>query len=84
MTRSVAFSKSNRRIDELPARAAMMAASLHMFAISAPANPGVRADKRSAKNSDVSGKIWQVLVFDFIDRQVRVFGGQAFLKLFRE
>mmetsp|Transcript_116776 Transcript_116776/g.324649 ORF Transcript_116776/g.324649 Transcript_116776/m.324649 type:complete len:214 (-) Transcript_116776:210-851(-) len=48
MTRSVAASKSVRLMRLFFLRAAMMAASLHTLAISAPAKPGVRAAMRSA------------------------------------
>mmetsp|Transcript_7776 Transcript_7776/g.27610 ORF Transcript_7776/g.27610 Transcript_7776/m.27610 type:complete len:227 (-) Transcript_7776:2054-2734(-) len=48
ITRSVASSKSESEILLFFLRAAMMAASLQMFAISAPANPGVSAASRSA------------------------------------
>mmetsp|Transcript_4097 Transcript_4097/g.10491 ORF Transcript_4097/g.10491 Transcript_4097/m.10491 type:complete len:304 (+) Transcript_4097:621-1532(+) len=49
ITRSIAASKSVRFTNSLSALAAIRAASLHTFAMSAPANPGVRAARRSLK-----------------------------------
>ena len=51
MTRSTAASKSIMPMASLSDRAAIRAASLQMFAISAPAKPGVRAARRSEKCS---------------------------------
>ena len=51
MTRSTASSKCLRLTSVQSALAAMSAASLHTLAMSAPANPGVRAAMRSEKNS---------------------------------
>jgi len=48
ITRSIAFSKSIKSIDSLSLLAAINAASLHAFAISAPENPGVNAANRLA------------------------------------
>ena len=53
---SVAFSKSLKLTDSPFRRAATIAASLQMFAISAPAKPGVRPANRPAMSSTSSCK----------------------------
>uniref|UniRef100_A0A182N998 Uncharacterized protein n=1 Tax=Anopheles dirus TaxID=7168 RepID=A0A182N998_9DIPT len=50
ITRSIACSKCFITIDSLRSRAAIRAASLHTFAMSAPVNPGVRAAILRAKS----------------------------------
>ena len=49
MTRSTAASKSTMEMKSLAPRAAISAASLHTFAMSAPANPGDSAARRSLR-----------------------------------
>mmetsp|Transcript_19613 Transcript_19613/g.47904 ORF Transcript_19613/g.47904 Transcript_19613/m.47904 type:complete len:227 (-) Transcript_19613:2771-3451(-) len=62
ITLSVACSKSTNSTASFPVLAAIIAASLHKFAMSAPANPGVRAaslsDKKEILSLSVRGFRW--------------------------